>query len=90
MSKTQYWTIATEDGAHEVSYVCSFWSGKTVFTIDGETFTQKFKPFHIGIARREIFRLGDEQCVLAVAGDGRAEVLWKGKCVPERVPEKGN
>ena len=83
MAKKQVWTVKTDDGVHTLAYSYSIWSGKSVFTIDGEDFVQKMRSFRVNVARREIFRLGDEQCVLAVSGNGRAEIIYRGKTVPE-------
>lgn len=90
MAKKQYWTVQTDDGGHDLSYSYAFWTGKSVLCIDGEELVQKLKPFRIGVSRREIFRLGDEQCVLAVSASGRAEIICRGKTVPERSANGGD
>ena len=84
MAIRQYWTVKTDDGMHDLSYTYSRWTGKSVLTIDGESFVQNLRSFRIAVARREVFRLGDEQCVLEVSGNGRAAVICRGKTVPEK------
>lgn len=83
MSRKQIWIVPGETGVHEVTYRCSYWTGKSVLTIDGEAFVQKLKPLYLNVKRREIFRLGEEQCVLCVRSNGTAEILHRGIPVPE-------
>ena len=75
----QHWNIAEDEVTHDVSYTCRPLIGKMTVSIDGEEFTLKSKFLSIGLARREAFRVGDIQALLAVGKSGRAQVLIKGK-----------
>ena len=79
----QHWNIAEDEVLHEVAYTCRPLIGKMTVGIDGEEFTLKSKFLFIGLARREAFRVGDTQALLAVGKSGRAQVLIKGKPVEE-------
>lgn len=79
----QHWSIIEEEQTHMVAYTCRPLVGKMTVTIDGESFTLKSKFLFFGIARREAFRVGDTQALLAVGKSGRAQVLIKGKPVEE-------
>ena len=79
----QHWSITEEEQTHQVAYTCRPLVGKMTVTIDKESFTLKSKFLFYGIARREAFRVGDTQALLAVGRSGRAQVLIKGKPVEE-------
>ena len=79
----QHWSIAEDEVVHDVSYTCRPLIGKMTVSIDGEEFTLKSKFLFIGLARREAFRVGDIQALLAVGKSGRAQVLIKGKPIGE-------
>jgi hypothetical protein len=72
-----------DEVAHEIEYACRPISGKMAVTIDGETFGLSSKFLFFGLARREAFRVGDTQALLAVAKNGKAQVLIKGKPIEE-------
>ncbi len=75
----QNWTVVEDEVTHTVDYTCKPLLGKITVSIDGEAFDLRSKFLFIGLARREAFRVGDTQAVLAVAKSGRAQVLIKGK-----------
>ena len=79
----QTWTIVEDDVTHKVEYLCNPFTGNMTVGIDGETFTLKSRFLFFGLARREVFRVGETQAVLAVAKSGRAQVLIKGKPIDE-------
>ena len=79
----QHWTVVEDEVAHEIEYACRPISGKIAVTIDGETFGLSSKFLFFGLARREAFRVGDTQALLAVAKNGKAQVLIKGKPIEE-------
>ena len=79
----QHWTVVEDDVAHEIEYACRPISGKMAVTIDGETFGLASKFLWFGLARREVFRVGDTQALLVVGKSGRAQVLIKGKPIDE-------
>ena len=79
----QTWTVVEDDVTHKVEYLCNPFTGNMTVGIDGEAFTLKSKFLFFGLARREVFRVGDTQAVLVVSKSGRAQVLIKGKPIEE-------
>ena len=73
----QKWEVTVGDRNISVEYSCSVLTGKTVLTVDGESFTVKGKPFGIGLARSEQIILGGEQGVLKVSKNGSAELICR-------------
>lgn len=56
-------------------------TGKITVTIDGDSFTLPAGFLGLGAARRDIFRLGDEQAVLCVERSGKMSLLLRGEAV---------
>ena len=75
--KATTWLIQTEEENHRVSYAFSRLKGRITVTIDGDAFDLPAGFLGIHPARREIFRLGDEQAVLVVDGKGNAKLLFR-------------
>jgi hypothetical protein len=73
----QTWNIEIDGEKHTVEYNCSVITGKTVLTVDGDSFTVKGKPFGIGIARREPIIVGDVQAMLDVKKNGSATLFCR-------------
>ncbi len=67
---------------HTVTCDFSRLKGRITVTIDGDSFDLPAGLFGLKAARREIFRLGDEQAVLVVDGGGNAALLLGGEKVP--------
>lgn len=71
---------------HVIEYAFYRLRGRLTVTIDGEDFRLPAGFLGLGAAKREIFRLGDEQAVLAVEKSGRAQLIFRGETVePETV-----
>lgn len=89
--KKYVWVAAIADTSepmekHTVSCVFRRLTGRITVTIDGEDFRLPAGFLGLGAAKREIFRLGDEQAVLAVEKSGRAQLIFRGETVePETV-----
>ena len=79
----QTWTVMEDDVTHKVEYLCNPFTGNITVTIDGESFALKSKFLFFGLARREMFRVGDTQALLVVNRGGRAQVLIKGKPIDQ-------
>lgn len=79
----QQWSVTEDEIVHSVVYTCRPLIGKITVSIDGETFDLKSKFLFIGLARREMFRVGDTQALLVVGKSGKAQVLIKGKPVEQ-------
>ncbi len=79
--KQMTWSIRTEEATHRVTYAFSRLKGKVTVTIDGDSFDLPAGFLGIHPARREIFRLGDEQAVLVVDGKGNASLLFRAAVV---------
>lgn len=79
--KTVFWRVQTEDMTHEVSYAFARLKGRITVTIDGDSFDLPAGFLGLRPARREIFRLGDEQAVLVVDKGGKAQLLFRGHAV---------
>lgn len=80
--KRVIWRVQAEEETHVVSYMFARLRGKITVTIDGESFDLPAGFFGLGAAKREIFRLGDEQAVLVVDKKGSAQLLFQGATVP--------
>lgn len=79
--KQKNWSVAVDDTTHTVSYTFARAKGRITVTIDGESFDLPAGFLGIKVARREIFRLGDEQAILAVDKKGEAELIFRGERV---------
>ena len=73
--KKQKWTVTIENREISVEYKCSLITGKTMLTVDGDSFVVKGKPFGIGMVRRESIMLGGSQGILDVGRGGRARLI---------------
>ena len=72
---------------HVVEYAFYRLRGRLTVTIDGEDFRLPAGFLGLGAARREIFRLGDEQAVLVVEKNGRAQLIFRGGTVEPETME---
>ena len=86
MKRTR-WQYTTDECTHEVTYTLSRLQGRITVTVDGDAYTLPAGLFGMRAARREIFRLGDEQAILVVTGNGNASLLLGGDPLPPA--EKG-
>ena len=77
MAKVQQWNVTQGDVTHRLVYTRSFWSSKVTLQIDDEVFTLPCG------ARREPFRLGEEQAILHIRRSGKAQILTREGVVPE-------
>lgn len=75
--KSTIWEINAEGETHTVTYAFSRLKGKITVTIDGDAFDLPAGFLGMHPARREIFRLGDEQAVLVVDGKGKPSLLFR-------------
>ena len=73
----QRWTVITDSGEHALEYKCAAFWGKTVLTVDGDSFTVKGKPFGIGLVRREPIIVGGAQAMLDVKKGGKAALICR-------------
>ena len=73
----QAWTVTTDRGECRVEYLCKPFVGKTILTVDGESFTVRGKPFGIGLCRRETVIVGGEQAILDVKKGGKAQLICR-------------
>ena len=73
----QKWSVVVDAERHSVEYSCSPFTGKTVLTVDGASFTVKGKPFGIGLVRREPILVGGVQAILDVKKGGRATLICR-------------
>lgn len=94
MSQSTAWRVTTdamscltdehtlpEREEHEITYRFSRLKGRITVSIDGDSFDLPAGPLGMKAARREIFRLGDEQAVLAVDRMGHAQLIVGGRTV---------
>ncbi len=79
--KQKTWSVAVDDTTHTVAYTFARMKGRITVTIDGESFDLPAGFLGLKVARREIFRLGDEQAILAVNKKGEAELVFRGESV---------
>ena len=73
----QKWSVTVDGEKHDVEYTCSPFTGKTVLTVDGVSFTVRGKPFGIGLIRREPIIVGGVQAVLDVKKGGQAALICR-------------
>ncbi len=73
----QEWLVTIDEQKINVEYSCSPLTGRTVLSVDGDSFTVKGKPFAIGLVRREPLILGGSQAMLDVKNGGRAELICR-------------
>ncbi len=73
----QKWLVKIDGQEIKVEYSCSPVFGKTVLSVDGESFAVKGKLFGIGLVRREMIMLGGAQAILDVQKGGRAVLLCR-------------
>ncbi len=73
----QKWSVTVDGEKHTVGYACSPFTGKTVLTVDGTSFTAKGKPFGIGLVRREPILVGGVQAILDVKKGGKASLICR-------------
>ncbi|MBE6557445.1 MAG: hypothetical protein E7661_00275 [Ruminococcaceae bacterium] len=79
--KQKNWSVAVDDTTHTVGYTFARLKGKITVTIDGDSFDLPAGFLGLKVSRREIFRLGDEQAILAVDKKGNAELIFRGENV---------
>ena len=90
MAKTTVWRIPAEEPAHTVTYSLNKFTGKMTVTLDGDEFILSAGFLSLKAARREPFRILDEegeaeQAILVVDQKGRATLLFRAK---EVAPEQ--
>lgn len=90
MAKTITWRIPAEEPTHTVTYSLNRFTGKMIVTLDGDEFTLSAGFLSLKAARREPFRILDEegeaeQAILVVDKKGRASLLFRAK---EVAPEQ--
>ena len=88
--KSVIWRVQVEEETHVVSYAFARLKGKVTVDIDGESFDLPAGFLGLGVAKREIFRLGDEQAVLVVDKKGSAQLLFRGVPVPPHDGTEGD
>ena len=79
--KQKNWSVTVDDTVHTVAYTFARSKGKITVTIDGDSFDLPAGFLGLKVARREIFRLGDEQAILAVDKKGNADLIFRGENV---------
>ena len=84
MAKMTVWRIQTEDAEHTVTYTLNKLTGRMTVTLDGDVFDLSAGPLALGAARREPFRIVDEegeaeQAILVVDKKGKASLLFRAK-----------
>ena len=73
----QKWAVTIDGEKHSVEYACTPFTGKTVLTVDGASFTVKGKLFGIGLVRREPILVGGVQAMLDVKKGGKAALICR-------------
>ena len=89
MAKVTTWRIPAEAPTHTVTYSLSKFTGKMTVTLDGDEFTLSAGFLSLKAARREPFRIMDEdgeaeQAILVVDKKGRASLIFRAQ---EVMPE---
>lgn len=80
----QKWAVDIDGKAVSVEYACSRLTGKTVLTVDGDSFTVRGKPFGIGLERRETILVGSSQAILEIEKNGSAKLVCRDGEVTEQ------
>ena len=76
--KSQKWNIETgENETHTVEYSYSFFTGRSILRVDGDSFSVRGNPFKIKIARRELILVGEAQAILDIDKNGKATLILK-------------
>ena len=86
MAKTITWRIPVDAPTHTVTYSRNKFTGKMTVTLDGDEFALSAGFLSLKAARREPFRIVDEegeaeQAILVVDKKGRASLLFRAKGV---------
>ena len=89
MAKTVTWRIPTEAPTHTVTYSLNKFTGRMTVSLDGDEFTLSAGFLSLKAARREPFRIVDEegeaeQAILVVDKKGRASLIFRAQ---EVMPE---
>ena len=84
MAKITTWRIPAEAPTHTVTYSLNKFTGKMTVTLDGDEYTLSAGFLSLKAARREPFRIVDEegeaeQAILVVDKKGRASLLFRAK-----------
>ena len=84
MAKSVTWRIPTEAPTHTVTYSLNKFTGRMTVSLDGDEFTLSAGFLSLKAARREPFRIVDEegeaeQAILVVDKKGRASLLFRAK-----------
>ena len=84
MAKTVTWRIPTEAPTHTVTYSLNKFTGRMTVSLDGDEFTLSVGFLSLKAARREPFRIVDEegeaeQAILVVDKKGRASLIFRAK-----------
>ena len=84
MAKIITWRIPVDAPTHTVTYSLHKFMGKMIITLDGDEFVLPAGFLSLKAARREPFRIVDEegeaeQAVLVVDKKGRASLLFRAK-----------
>lgn len=77
MKITQAWNVSVDGEAHKVNYSYNYLTGKTVLTVDGESFSVKGKPLGIKVCRREMIMIAGSQAILDVGKNGVADIIFR-------------
>ena len=90
MAKTTVWRIAPEGHKHVITYTLEKLKGRMIVTLDEDVFVLSAGFLSLKAARREPFRIVDEegeaeQAILVVDQKGRASLLFRAK---EVAPEQ--
>ena len=84
MAKTVTWRIPAEAPTHTVTYSLNKLTGRMTITLDGDEFVLPAGFLSLKAARREPFRILDEegeaeQAILVVDRKGRASLIFRAK-----------
>ena len=84
MAKVTTWRIPSDAPTHTITYSLSKLTGKMTVSLDGDEFTLSAGFLSLKAARREPFRIVDEegeaeQAILVVDKKGRASLLFRAK-----------
>ena len=84
MANVTTWRIPAEAPAHTITYSLNKLTGKMTVTLDGDEFTLSAGGLSLKAARREPFRIVDEdgeaeQAILVVDKKGKASLLFRAK-----------